>query len=244
MKLKKLRFNSNDLAKVSGYLFFIQFILFVGFIILLPNNIQFFKPSSTIQMGDFLIALGQTPNEFIILKLILLALRTCYALSFVFIAVLFWENSKVASAALISFTLVSVAIINIAQLLGLALIPIANDYTSSLALGDDIRTISLETSAFGIYVAQELLDTFVNTVTFNGIFVCLFAISCYKVELKYTKWLIPIMMILPYNRFFDLPAVLSLVSGLLNVIVTAIYFLLMGFFLLKMSSPETSKSTV
>ena len=48
---------SNDrhqnLAKFAGGLFFAQFLLFVGFTILLPSNTQFFEPVATISMVDF-----------------------------------------------------------------------------------------------------------------------------------------------------------------------------------------------
>ncbi len=241
MNLKKRGLNHQNLAGYAGYLFIAQFILFVGFTILLPSNTQFFEPSSTIVTTDFLAELSQNPNIFFILKSILLALRTCYALSFVFVAILFWEKNKIASASLVSFTLISVAIINVAQLMGLALIPSANDYAMAISQGDQIRMVSLEVSAHGIYAVQEYLDTFVNTVTFNGIFLTLFAISYSETGLRYTKWLIPIMMILPYNKFFDPPVFVSLGASLLNVVVTAIYFLLMGRFLLKMRSQETAE---
>ncbi len=122
--------------------------------------------------------------------------------------------------------------------MGLALTSLAHDYAIALSQGDQIRMVSLEASAFGIYTVQEYLDTFVNTVTFNGIFLGLFAISYSEIGLRYTKWLIPIMMILPYNKFFALPAFVSLGASLINVIVTAVFFLLMARFLLKMDSYE------
>ena len=120
---------------------------------------------------DFLIELSQTPTGFFILKMILLALRTCYSLSFVAIAIIFWPKNKVASVSLGSFILVSVTIINIAQLLGMALVPIAHDYVAAVNQGESLRMVSLEVSAQGIYTAQEYLDTFVNTVTFIGAFI-------------------------------------------------------------------------
>lgn len=236
MNLKNPKPTRQKIAQFAAYLFFAQFLLFVGFTILLPSNTQFFVPTSAVVTADFLAELSSNSTGFFILKSILLALRTCYALSFIFVAMLFWKENKIASAVVISFTLLSVAVINIAQLMGLALIPTAQEYAIALSQGDRIRMVSLETSAFGIYAVQDYLDLFVNTITFNVILAGLFAIFYNEAGLRILKWFIPIMMILPFNRLFEFPMFVSLGASLTNVVVTALFFLLMGRFLLKIGS--------
>lgn len=234
MNLSSTWLDRKNLSVITGYLFVIQFLLFIGFLVLLPGNVQFLQSSSTIIMPDFLNELSQHANGFFILKSILIALRTCYGISFVFLAILFWQENKIAAAALISFSLLSVAIINIAQLMGIALIPLAQEYSHAKLHGDQIAMAALEASAFGIYTVQDYLDIFVIAVTFNGFFACLFAISYKEPGLTNIKWLIPIMMILPFNRVLDLPAIINAGASLTNVIVTAFFFLLMGRFFLRM----------
>ncbi|MEM7133616.1 MAG: hypothetical protein AAF702_45400 [Chloroflexota bacterium] len=238
MTLDNLGLTRQKLAQVAAYLLFAQFLLFVGFTIALLANSQFFVPASAVVIADFLTELGTNSIGFFIAKSILLALRTCYSLSFIFIAILFWKKAPIASAAVASSMLLSVAIINVAQLMGIALIPIAQEYAAALSQSDQIRMAVLEASAFGIFAVQDYLDLFVNAVTFNIFFVGLFGILNHEERLKNVKWLIPIMMILPFNRFFELPGLVSGGAGLTNVIVTAIFFLLLGRFFLNMASTE------
>lgn len=217
---------------------FAQFLLFVGFTIALLTNSQFFVSASAVVMDDFLTELNQGPAGFFIAKSILLALRTCYILSFIFMAILFWKETPISSAVVASSMLLSASIINIAQLMGIALIPMAQEYGTALAQSDQVRMTALEASAFGIFAIQDYLDVFVNTVTFNIFFVGLFGMLNHEDRLKNVKWLIPVMMILPFNRFLDLPGLVSGAAGLTNVIVTAVFFVLLGQFLLKMASAE------
>ena len=240
MNLENLGLSHQKLAQYAAYISIAQFLLFVGFTVLLLTNSQFFVPTSTIVVADFLTELNQSSTGFFIAKSILLALRTCYILSFIFLAILFWKKTPIASAVIVSSMLLSVAIINVAQLMGIALIPMAHEYAAALSQGDQIRVASLEASAFGIFAIQDYLDVFVNTVTFNIFFLGLYGIFNHEEGLSKSKWLIPIMMILPFNRFFDLPNSVSLVAGVTNVVVTAVFFLLIARFLLKMNSDKTA----
>ncbi|MEM7336242.1 MAG: hypothetical protein AAF490_29445 [Chloroflexota bacterium] len=153
-------------------------------------------------------------------------------------AILFWKETPISSAVAASSMLLSVAIINVAQLMGIALIPMAQEYTAALVQSDQVSMAALEASAFGIFAVQDYLDVFVNAVTFNIFFVGLFGILNHEERLKNVKWLIPIMMILPFNRFLDLPGLVSGAAGLANVIVTAVFFVLLGRFFLNMASTD------
>ena len=221
------------LVKSTAYLFITQFLLFAVFVILLIITTEFYAPSATIVWSDFLIELSQNRTNFLLSKVVLLALRTCYALCFIGLGIVYWQKNKVAAPFMVSFMLVSVAIINVAQLMGMAIVPLADEYAVAVSQGGSIRIAALEATAQGIYIVQEYLDTFVNTVTFIGFFVCLFIISNKEHGLRHIKWLIPIMIIMPYNKFFILPELISLGSSLLNIVVTAAYFLLMGLYLLR-----------
>lgn len=243
MNLENLGLTHQKLAQYAAYISIAQFLLFVGFTIVLLTHSQFFVPTSAVVVADFLTELNQSSTGFFIAKSILLLLRTCYILSFIFLAILFWKKTPIASAVIVSSMLLSVAIINVAQLMGIALIPIAQEYAAALAQSDQIRMASLETSAFGIFAVQDYLDVFVNTVTFNIFFVSLFGIFNHEEGLKNIKWLIPIMMIMPFNRFVDLPGFLSLAASLTNVVVTAIFFLLIARFLFKIDSDPSSKNS-
>ena len=242
MDMKLIKPGLKGLVKVSGYLFIAQFLLFVAYVIFLISSTEFNAPSSTIDWRDFLSELSQNGTSFFMSKIVLLALRTSYTLSFVGVAIIFWEKNKVAATFLVSFILVSVAIINTAQLMGMAIIPFAQDHALAVANGESVRIASIEATVQGIYTVQEYLDTFVNTVTFNGLFICLFIISNKEHGLRNIKWLIPIMFIIPYNKFFDLPELISLGAGLLNVVVTALYFILMGIFLLNENESHSSRA--
>ncbi|MEM8857306.1 MAG: hypothetical protein AAGD96_03245 [Chloroflexota bacterium] len=235
MTLENLGLTRQKLAQYSAYLLFAQFLLFVGFAIALLTNSQFFVSASVVVIADFLTELSTNSTGYLLAKSILLALRTCYILSFIFIAILFWKKAPISSAVVASSMLLSAAIINVAQLMGIALIPMAQEYAAAVSQSDQVRIAALEASAFGIFAVQDYLDVFVNVVTFNIFFVGMFGILNHEERLKNVKWLIPIMIILPFNRFFELPGLLSGAAGLTNVIVTAVFFVLLGRFLLKIN---------
>lgn len=224
---------THAMVKSTAYLFIAQFLIFGAYVALLIDTTALNMPSDTIVWADFLIELEQNTTTFFMSKVALLTLRTCYGLCFVGMAVIYWTKNTVAAPFLASFILVSVAIINVSQLMAMALIPLANAYGMAVTRGESIRIAVIESTAQGIYTVHEYLDIFVNTVTFVGLFVCLLVIFNKEHGLRRIKWLIPVMMLIPYNRVLTLPGILNLVAGLTNIVVTAAFFLLMGRYLLR-----------
>ena len=223
---------SHTLVGLAGYAFLVQGLIFVAIAVLLPMNTRFFEPHATVDWPDFLTELDAAPTQFLTIKVLMLALRTLYGISIVGIAVAWWSRSRAAATLVASFILVSIPVINTAQLMGMALVPLAGDYTAAAGLDDTATMTSIETTAKTIYIVAEYLDTFVNIVPFVGLLAGLFWLSTRVAGLERIKWILPLLIVLPYNRFVELPTLLQLGAGLLNVVATGAYFFLMAWFVL------------
>lgn len=222
------------LHRLAAYSFVLQAVIFVGLAVLIPLNSDLFAPHGEVDMGQLLTELDESPSEFIAIKLLFLGLRTLYGVSLVGMAYLWWHRHRTAAILVVSFILVSIPVINVAQLMGLALVPLAGDYTAALAAGDVAASAAIETTAGSVYVIAEYLDTFVNVVSFVGLLASMFWLSTRIEGLERIKWILPILIVLPFNRYIELEIV-NLLAGLLNVVATGAYFFLMGRFMLKTS---------
>lgn len=223
----------HPLVRLTAYAFLLQGVIFAVFIVLLVGNIEFFKPHASIGWPAFLTELHAAPAQFLTIKALMLALRTLYGISMVGLALAWWHLNKSAAALVISFVVVSIPVINIAQLMGMALVPLASDYHAAAGLNETATMTSIEVNASAIYLIAEYLDTFVNVVPFVGLLACLFWLSTRIAGLERIKWLLPLLITLPFNKFLDLPPGVQLGASLLNVIATGAYFFLMGWFLVK-----------
>lgn len=223
---------TEPIYRLAAYAFVAQGVIFVAIAVLLPLNTEFFDLHANIAWPEFLTELDDGPEQFLTVKGLMLALRTLYGISFVGMAVVWWATNRAAAALVVSFTLVSIPVIDIAQLLGMALVPLADRYTTAASLGDATTMASIEATASTVYLVAEYLDIFVNVVPFIGLLASLFWLSGRIAGLERIKWILPILIVLPYNRFFDLPEVLQLGASLLNVVATGAYFFLMGRFML------------
>lgn len=225
--------SAHPLTRLAAYAFLAQAVIFVAVAALLPMNTEFFEPHGSIAWPEFLNDLDAAPMQFLTIKGLMLALRTLYGISIVGVAVAWWAKNRSAAVLVVSFIIVSIPVINIAQLMGMALVPLADSYTAAASLGDSATMTSIEATASTTYLVAEYLDTFVNVVSFVGLLASLFWLSSKIDGLERIKWILPVLIVLPYNKFFDLPSVLQLGASLLNVVATGAYFFLMGWFMLK-----------
>jgi hypothetical protein len=171
----------------------------------------------------------------------MLALRTLYGVSMVGVALAWWLLNRSAAALVISLIVVSIPAINIAQLMGMTLVPLAGDYHAAAGLNETATMASIERIASAIYLSAEYLDTFVNVVPFVGLLASLFWLSTRVAGLERIKWILPLLIILPFIKFIDPPPALHLGASLLNVVATGAYFFLMGWFLLKSHRQEPTQ---
>lgn len=223
----------HPLLRLAAYAFLLQGLIFVFLAVLLPSNTQFFEPHAGIDWPEFLTDLDATATPYLVIKGLMLALRTLYGVSIVGLAVIWWSKNRSAAVLVLSFILVSIPVINTAQLMGMALVPLAGDYTAAASIDDTATMASIEATASTIYLVAEYLDLFVNVVPFIGLLASMFWLSTRIDGLERIKWILPLLIVLPFNRFVDLPTILQLIPSLLNVVATGAYFLLMGWFMLK-----------
>jgi|APSaa5957512535_1039671.scaffolds.fasta_scaffold36711_2 hypothetical protein len=227
------------LVRFTAYSFLVQGVIFALIIVLLVSNLQFFQPHTSVDWPEFLTQLHAAPTQFLVIKALMLALRTLYGISMVGVALVWWHRNRSAAALVISFIVVSIPVINTSQLMGMVLVPLAGDYTAAAALNETTTMISIEVTARALYTNAEYLDAFVNVVPFVGLLACLFWLSTRVAGLERIKWILPLLIILPFNKFLDLPPFAQLGASLLNVVATGAYFFLMGWFLLR-SQPQES----
>ena len=232
------------LFRLAAYAFIAQGLIFVAMSALVPRNSDFFDAHGNIDWPTFLSDLDAAPAEFLIIKMLMLSLRTLYGVSIVGVAIIWWSRNRTAAALVASFIIVSIPVINISQLMGMALVPLAGQYNDAALADDAVRIVSIETTANTVYVIAEYLDTFVNTVPFVGLLGSLFWLSTSIDGLERIKWILPLLMILPFNKFVDLPGLLQLLPGLLNLVATGAYFFLMGWFMLKLQREGQRAATL
>ena len=152
-------------------------------------------------------------------------------------AYIWWTKHRSAAVLVMSFALVSIPVINVAQLMGMALVPLSGDFATAVQLGDTAAMAAIEADASNIYLIAEYLDTFVNIVTFVGLLASMFWLSSRVDGLERIKWILPVLIVLPFNRYVEVEAV-KLLAGLLNVIATGAYFFLMARFMVRTGRRE------
>ncbi len=195
----------HPLTRLAAYAFLAQGVIFVAVAALLPMNTEFFEPHGSIAWPEFLTELDAAPMQFLTIKALMLALRTLYGISIVGVAVVWWAKNRSAAILVVSFIIVSIPVINIAQLMGMALVPLADSYTAAASLGDGATMTSIEATASTTYLVAEYLDVFVNVVPFVGLLASLFWLSNKIDGLERIKWILPLLIVLPFNRFVDTP---------------------------------------
>ncbi|MEM9894646.1 MAG: hypothetical protein AAF962_27670 [Actinomycetota bacterium] len=224
------------LYRLAAYAFVLQGVIFVAITILLPLNLDFFEAPDDNDWSKFLTDLDADPTQFLIVKALFLALRTLYGISLVGMAYIWWSRHRSAAILVLSFILVSIPMINTAQLMGMALVPLAGDYTAAAAIGDVATMASIEATASTVFTIADYLDVFVNVVPFVGLLASMFWLSTRVDGLERIKWILPLLCVLPFSAFVDVVAI-NLVASLLNVVATGAYFFLMAWFMLR-TQPE------
>ncbi|MTI00644.1 hypothetical protein [Roseibium sp. RKSG952] len=221
------------LVRLTAYAFLLQGVVFALLIVFLAGNLRFFVPTASVIWPEFLNELQAAPAQFLVIKALMLVLRTLYGVSMIGFALVWWRNNRSAAVLVLSFVLVSIPVINAAQLMGMALVPLASNYATAANINDTVAMAAIGASASAIYTVAEYLDTFVNVVPFIGLLASLFWLSTRVAGLERIKWILPLLIVLPFNKFLDLPPSLQLGAGLLNVVATGTYFFLMGWFILR-----------
>ncbi len=219
-----------EIVRTAAYLFFVSFAIFIVQVVLLITNIELFSNAITGDWDNFLKGIDASSNQFILIKVNFIALRICYILMFLGYIIAVWKLNRSASLSFLGFALVSLPVILVSQVFQISLVPLAQDYMNALASSGITQTTdsSYLLIAKMIYTATDYGDAFVNLVLFNGLLISWAIISRNKPHPRYFFWWLITLAILPLGRVIGLE-----ILGLLNAVLTAIFLLLMGFFMLR-----------
>ena len=218
------------IVKTAACLWFVCFAIFMLQVFLLVSNLKLFNYAGTGDWNNFLQLLNTNANQFALIKVGFLALRTIYVITFLGYIVAVWKINPSAALSFLGFTLVSLPVILVVQVFQLALVPLAHDYVSALTVSGVTEAVKSAylVSANLLYTMTEMGDSFVNLVLFNGAFVSMLFIAFQKPHPKWLGWWIIVLAILPFGRVIGLP-----ILGLANATLTGLFFVVMGFFMLR-----------
>jgi hypothetical protein len=225
------------IVKTAAYLWFVCFAIFMLQVVLLISNLQLFNYASTGDWSNFLQMLSAKANQFALIKVGFLALRTIYVITCLGYIVAVWKINKSAALSFLGFTLVSLPVILIVQVFQLALVPLAHDYVSALAVPGITEAIksSYLVSASLLYRMTDMGDAFVALLLFNGIFISWLFIAFQKPHPKWLGWWIIVLALLPFGRVIGMP-----ILGLANAVLTGLFFVVMAFFMLRFEPLQKS----
>lgn len=218
------------IVRIAAYLFFASFAIFIVQVVLLITNIELFINVRTGDWDNFLRGIAASPNQFILIKVNFIALRVCYILMFLGYIIAVWKLNRSASLSFLGFALVSLPVIMVSQVFQISLLPLAQDYMNTLAASGITQATD---SAYlliakNIYTATDYGDAFVNLVLFNGLLISWAIIARNKPHPRFFFWWLITLAVLPIGRFIGLE-----ILGLLNAVLTAIFLLIMGIFMLR-----------
>ncbi len=222
------------IVKTAAYLWFVCFAIFMLQVFLVVSNLKLFNYAYTGDWNNFLQLLNTNANQFALFKVNFLALRTIYVITFLGYIVAVWKIHPSAALSLLGFTLVTLPVILVVQVFQLALVPLAHDYVSALTVSGVTEAVKSAylVSANLLYTMTDMGDAFVILVLFNGMFVSWLFIAFQKPHPKWLGWWIIVLALLPFGRVIDLP-LLGLALGLANATLTGLFFVVMGFFMLR-----------
>lgn len=223
------------LITFAGYTFLLQFILFVCQIIFIAKNASVLSYGAKGEWTEFLLQINQHPDLFLGKQILFLALRTCYTISFLGLGIAFLRKNKSISIVMVTSVLVAVPMINLGTLYQITLIQLSHSYADAVANHAIQSITAYEITAKTLYSSTEYADLFVNIVPFLFAFICLFILMLKEPFFQYSKWIVVLIALLPFNRFVKMPAGINLASGLLNIAGTIIVFIVLGVYLLKLS---------
>lgn len=169
-------------------------------------------------------------NQFALFKVDFLAQHTIYVITCLGTIVAVWKINPSAALSFLSFTLVALPVILVVQVFQPALVPLAQDHVNALTVSgatEAVRSAYL-VSANVLYTMTDMGDAFVALVLFNGIFVSWLFIAFQKPHPKWLGWCIIVLALLPFGRVMGLP-----LFGLANATLTGLFFVVMGFFMLR-----------
>jgi hypothetical protein len=170
------------IVKTAAYLWFVCFAIFMLQVVLLINNLKLFNYASTGDWNNFLQLLNTNANQFALIKVGFLALRTIYVITCLGYIVAVWKINPSAALSFLGFTLVTLPVILVVQVFQLALVPLAHEYVSALAVSGVTEAIKSAylVSANILYTMTDMGDTFVALVLFNAMFIAWLFIAFQK----------------------------------------------------------------
>ncbi len=218
------------IVRIAAYLFFASFAIFIVQVVLLITNIELFINVRTGDWDNFLRGIAASPNQFILIKVNFIALRVCYILMFLGYIIAVWKLNRSASLSFLGFALVSLPVIMVSQVFQISLLPLAQDYMNTLAASGITQATDSAYLLIAkiIYTATDYGDAFVNLVLFNGLLISWAIIARNKPHPRFFFWWLITLAVLPIGRFIGLEFL-----GLINAVLTAIFLLIMGIFMLR-----------
>ncbi len=218
------------IVKTAAYLWFVCFAIFMLQVFLLVSNLKLFNYAGTGDWNNFLQLLNTNANQFALIKVGFLALRTIYVITCLGYIVAVWKMNKSAALSFLGFTLVTLPVILVVQVFQLALVPLAHEYVSVLAVSGVTEAVKSAylVSASLLYRMTDIGDAFVALVLFNGMFISWLFIAFQKPHPKWLGWWIIVLALLPFGRVIGMP-----ILGLANATLTGLFFVVMGFFMLR-----------
>jgi len=218
------------IVKTAAYLWFACFASLLLEVILVVTNLKLYHAASVGDWNNFLQTLSVSATLFSLTQANLLALRTIYILTIPGYLVAVWKIKKSASLALLGFTLVSLPVILGVHAFQLALVPLAHEYVNAIAVSGAAEAVksSYLVNASVLYTMTNIGDSFVVIVLMNGALISWAFIAFQKPHPKYFGWWIIILVLLPFGQLIGMPLL-----GLANGILTGLFFVVMGFFMLR-----------
>jgi hypothetical protein len=218
------------IVKLSAYLWFVCFAIFMVQTVLLISNLKLFGYANAGDWDAFLRLLDSNAIPFILIKVNFIALRVIYILTILGYLAAVWKLHKSAALAMLGFTLVSLPVILVSQAFQLVLVPLAHDYTLAAAAGSASALLAM---AKMLYTMTDIGDAFVALVLFDGLLISWALIALKKPHPRYFAWWILLLAILPIGRFIGLP-----ILGLANAVLTGLLFVAVGIFMLRFAPKQ------
>lgn len=191
--------------------------LFAAQIGLILTQLALFKAGIAGNWPAFLGLLQAHPWPFLGIKANFMVLRTLTSFSALGYGAVMWRSHKSACLAMAGFAVASMPVAQMAQIIELQLIPLAQQF---VAASDGGTRTSLIVQASTLYGVGERTDVFINLVGFNGLLAAWFiAAGTAATPQNWRWWILPIM-VLPLGRLLGHSEL-----GLVNALVSCFFML-------------------
>ena len=217
------------LVRLSGYANLLAAVLFTVQTVLLLMAVDLLTAASDGNWTLFLDQLAQNDTLYSWIKILFIALRVSYIPLVIGYAVAGWQINRPATALFLGFSAVAFPIILVSQLIQWSLVPLADDFVTASGATADAAVMLTKM----IYTIGDYSDTFVNLVLFVGLNVTWTVIvgDADSPHPRLHFWWLIALIVLPFTQLGD--SALFGVLNLLNAPLTAIFFVMMGGFVLR-----------